>query len=157
MSGSGVFGRVFESAVYLERKGEEEDHTVLLQSQHRAQEGMKTTIRFEIDADSDEDYAVHFLSDSEAGELEDVEMPGGKVLQMEPGTKEERMEARATELALAKEPFKLSASAPKGVGATDFRRWLTSLNAGWTFETVMVKGRSSVVGYPPTFDEMEEE
>lgn len=65
LSGSGIMGRIFESAVYLERKGEEEEHTVQLESQHRAQEGTKATIRFEVDRELDEDYQVHFLTEEE--------------------------------------------------------------------------------------------
>lgn len=77
MSGSGVFSRVFESAVYLERKGEEEDHTVKLTAQHRGHEGLHAMLKFTVDRDSDDDYSVHFLTEEEMARLTEVEMDGG--------------------------------------------------------------------------------
>lgn len=75
MSGSGVFSRSFESAVYLERKGEESDFMVQITSSHRSQVGIKETIQYAINRDIDDDYNVRFLTQEESAGHEDIELP----------------------------------------------------------------------------------
>ena len=76
MSGSGVFARSFESAVFLERKGEENDHTVKLTARHRAHSGTEIALSFRVREDEDEDYNVVFLTPEEVAEMEDVDLGG---------------------------------------------------------------------------------
>ncbi len=84
MSGSGVFSRSFESAVYLERKGEENDFTVQLTSAHRNQVGVKEVLQYAINRDLDEDYNVRFLTGEEAASNDEVLIPQGRVSHAKP-------------------------------------------------------------------------
>lgn len=59
MSGSSVFGRWYESAVYLERQGEDEDGRALITAEHREQKGSgRLHMQISMDTEDETDYNV---------------------------------------------------------------------------------------------------
>lgn len=85
MSGSGVFGRWYESAVFLERKGEEEESKAIITAEHREKKGSgKQTLQVSMDESDEVDYNIEILDrDMELPEQVDpedkvVDMVGGK-------------------------------------------------------------------------------
>lgn len=73
LSGSGVFGRWVESAVFCERVGEESDSTIIFHSEHRAQPGQgKVNVQFEFDEDT---YRVNILESNTGGTGDNFVMP----------------------------------------------------------------------------------
>ena len=161
VSGSGVFGRAYESRFTIERVGEEEDHMAMFQATHRYEKGLKHTIHVEYDKARDEGFEVRFLSREEeamlrGGEVDFDKDGNGKVLQMpkRPRWSEEQQQVGgdvATELALNEKPFIVARvyPQPEFKSASQFQRYLESLGAGWSFELRSVKRGDRVVGYPP--------
>lgn len=144
MSGSGVFSRSFESAVYLERKGEEEDHAVKLTAQHRAHIGMDTVLKFVVDTHRDDDYNVAFLTASELAELDAVDMGGGGIPQ---GTGRPKKSLDALHELEAGEALTLAeASKLTGVSTTTIRNRLEKGEMGGETRLVKRAGIVYVVG-----------
>lgn len=59
-----MFGRWWESAIFLERKGEEEDNQASIQAHHREQKGVgKMSLQVDIDDANEDDFNITFIDD----------------------------------------------------------------------------------------------
>jgi hypothetical protein len=67
VSGSNIFSRWYESAIFVERVGEEEENRIVMRTAHRDGGGVREQVRFIWDS-ADDDYLVEFIDPDDASE-----------------------------------------------------------------------------------------